>query len=145
MKTTMKKWMLTLVCLLFIGVTAHAGNDKPIRLGQMPVAAQQLIKKNFNGRRVALAKAESKNYEVVFTNGDKVEFDRDGRWKEISCKQSSVPPALVPAAISRYVKSHYAGRRIVKLERDRKEFEVNLDNGVEITFNKNFQVTDIDL
>ena len=92
-----------------------------------------------------MAKAESKSYEVVFTNGDKVEFDRDGRWKEISCKQSSVPPALVPAAISRYVKSHYAGRRIVKLERDRKEFEVNLDNGVEITFNKNFQVTDIDL
>ena len=133
MKTTMKKWMLTLVCLLFIG-TANAGNDKPIRLRQMPVAAQQLIKKNFNGRRVALAKAESKSYEVVFTNGDKVEFDRDGRWKEISCKQSSVPPALVPAAISRY-----------KLERDRKEFEVNLDNGVEITFNKNFQVTDIDL
>lgn len=144
MKTTMKKWMLTLVCLLFIG-TANAGNDKPIRLRQMPVAAQQLIKKNFNGRRVALAKAESKSYEVVFTNGDKVEFDRDGRWKEISCKQSSVPPALVPAAISRYVKSHYAGRRIVKLERDRKEFEVNLDNGVEISFNKNFQVTDIDL
>ena len=84
MKTTMKKWMLTLVCLLFIG-TANAGNDKPIRLRQMPVAAQQLIKKNFNGRRVALAKAESKSYEVVFTNGDKVEFDRDGRWKEISC------------------------------------------------------------
>lgn len=39
MKTTMKKWMLTLVCLLFIG-TANAGNDKPIRLRQMPVAAQ---------------------------------------------------------------------------------------------------------
>ena len=41
---------------------------------------------------VAMAKLESgmfyKSYDVVFTNGEKVEFDKSGEWKEVRCRQS---------------------------------------------------------
>ena len=85
-----------------------------------------------------------KSYDVVFNNGEKLEFDRRGNWTEIDCKMSSVPSALVPAKIRSYVKATYPGTKILKLEKDDNRYEVKLSNRLEVTFNKNFQVVDID-
>lgn len=148
MKLTLKKWMLALVCAFTLGFAAHADNEKPIQIGQLPAAAQQLVKKHFSNHKVALAKVEtgliSKEYNVIFTNGDHLEFDRNGQWTEISCKRTAVPPALVPAAIARYLRTNYPNQTVIKLERGRADYEVELATGVEITFNTKFQVIDID-
>ena len=40
-----------------------------------------------------------KSYDVIFTNGDKLEFDKKGVWTEVNCKYSAVPVAVVPDAI----------------------------------------------
>lgn len=148
MKKSLKIWMMALAGILLMGTTAMADNDKPITVNSLPAVARQVITKNFAGKKVALAKVESglvgKNYDVVFTNGDKVEFDKKGAWTEINCKQAGVPSALVPAAIRNYVIGNYAGNKVVKIERDSRKYEVELSNGLEITFNNKFQVTDID-
>ena len=85
-----------------------------------------------------------KSYDVVFNNGEKVEFDRKGNWTEIDCKMSSVPAGLVPAKIAQYVKSTYPGTKILQIEKDDSQYEVKLSNRLEVTFNRNFQVVDID-
>ena len=75
----MKKLVFLLVCLFTLQTVARADDDKPIQVTQMPQQAQQFIKQHFADSKVALAKMESdffyKSYEVIFTNGDKVEFD----------------------------------------------------------------------
>ncbi len=148
MKTNMKKWILTLACVFALGTTVSADNERPTTIDQLPAAAQQVIKQHFSTLKVALAKVESglleKSYDVIFTNGCKVEFGRDGQWTEISCKNSAVPAALVPAPIGKYLKATYPGVRITGIEKDRKEYEVQLSNGTEVTFNSKFQVIDID-
>ena len=63
---------------------------------------------------------------------------------EIDCKMSSVPAALIPAKIKQYVKSTYPGAKIIQIEVDASEYEVKLSNRLEVTFNKSFQVIDID-
>lgn len=140
--------LVALLCIFALSMNVMADNDKPITVNQLPAAAKTVVNTYFKGKKVALAKQESglieKSYDVVFTNGDKVEFDRKGNWKEIECKGSSVPAKLVPAAIKKYVNTNYAGNRIIKIEKDRTEYDVELSNGIEITFNKNFQVIDID-
>lgn len=73
-----------------------------------------------------------------------MEFDKKGNWKEIDCKLSAVPAKLIPAKIASYLKSNYPGVKVLKLEKGNNEYEVNLANGMEITFNKNFVVIDID-
>ena len=127
---------------------AMADNDKPISVRELPATAQQVIKKHFKAKKVALAKMETglfeKSYDVVFNNGEKVEFDRRGNWTEINCKMSSVPAALVPAKITQYVKSTYPGTKILEIEKDDNQYEVKLSNRLEVTFNRNFQVVDID-
>lgn len=148
MKRIIQTALVALVCLVTFQVSAVADNDKPVSMTQLPTTAQQLIKKYFSKKKVALAKQETglfeKSYDVVFNNGEKVEFDRRGNWTEIDCKMSAVPVALVPAKIAQYVKSTYPGTKILKIEKDDNRYEIKLSNRLEITFNSSFQVVDID-
>ena len=148
MKRIIQSAVVALVCLVAFSASALADNDKPISVNQLPATAQQTINKHFKAKKVALAKMETglfeKSYDVVFNNGEKVEFDRRGNWTEIDCKLSSVPAGLVPAKISSYVKSTYPGTKILEIEKDDSQYEVKLSNRLEVTFNKNFQVVDID-
>lgn len=149
MKMKMKRWMVACAGLLAMQGPVFADKNVPVSINNLPMMARQIIKKNFSKQKIALAKAENgwleKGFDVTFTSGDKVEFDRNGRWTEIDCKRSVVPSGLVPAAITRYVHSHYPDAKIVKIEKDKRKYEVELSNDVEITFNRKFQVTDIDI
>ena len=112
----MKKLVFLLVCLFTLQTVARADDDKPIQVTQMPQPAQQFIKQHFADSKVALAKMESdffyKSYEVIFTNGDKVEFDNKGNWEEVNCKYSAVPTAIIPATIQKYVTTNYPDAKI---------------------------------
>lgn len=144
----MKKLLLLLACMFTLSTVAVADTDKPIQIGQLPTPAQTFITTYFSKHKVALAKMESdllsKNYEVIFTNGDKVEFDRRGDWTEVKCTQNPVPDDIVPPAILAYVKTNYPDAAILKIERSKKEYEVKLSNRWEIKFNNRMQVIDID-
>lgn len=148
-KKDMKKFTTLFVALLAACATVSRAEDgKVIPASQLPAAAQAFISQHFAGRKVAVAKAETnfatKTYEVVFADGDHVEFDGKGRWEEIDCSASAVPAALVPAPIRKYVEANYPGATVLKIEKDRREYEVKLSNRMELTFDRKFNLTDID-
>ena len=145
----MKKLMILSAILMIFGITtACADNDKPITVTQLPAKAQQFIKTHFSKEKVAFAKLEREfletRYEVVFTNSSKIEFCKDGEWKEIDCKYSIVPSAVIPAQIAQYVSQNYPDTQIVKIDRDKRDYEVKITNGLELTFDKQFNLIDID-
>lgn len=117
----MKKILALLVCLLTISTGVRADDDRPVRFDQLPAKAQAYVKKYFPQEKVALAKMEKdffdKKYEVIFASSSKVEFFKDGTWKEVDCKYSAVPEAVIPEAILRYVKATYPDHKVVKIER----------------------------
>ena len=137
-----------LMCVLRVQTLALADNDQPIQIRQLPTKAQTLVTTYFKHHKVALAKMESglfyKSYDVIFTTGEKLEFDKSGDWTEIQCKASEVPVQVLPAEIRSYVSSTYPGAKVLEIERDGKEYEVKLSNGWEITFDNQFRVIDID-
>lgn len=133
--------------MLVLATTASAGNDKPIQVSQLPQTAQQFIKKYFGDRKVAFAKEESdfrKSYEIAFTTGDKIEFDRKGEWTDIDCKYSAVPAGIVPAQIVAYIAENYPDSQVVQIEKDLRSTEVKLDNRMEIKFDKQYRVIEMD-
>lgn len=145
----MKKLTLLWVCMFVFSSIVWAGDDRPIKITEMPKQAQKFIKSYFSTHSVAMAKMEtdflSKSYDVIFTNGDKVEFDKKGRWTNIDCEHSVVPSGVVPQSIKEYVQKQYPSAKIKKIElTDRKGFEVELSNDVDIEFDKRFNVIDID-
>lgn len=145
----MKKFAVLTVALLFVfALTGRADNDRPIAVDQLPQKAQQFIKQHFPKSKVALAKEEREfldlRYEVVFANSVKIEFLKDGEWKEVDCKYSAVPAAIVPVKIAEYVAKNYEDVQIVKIDRSKREYEVDLSNGLELTFDTKFNLIDID-
>ena len=137
-----------LMCISMLDVMAFNDSERPVAFASLPQQARSFITTHFPDVEVVRSLAEkdlfSLEYEVTLANGFSVEFDRKGNWTEIDCKQSVVPAKLVPAQIQKYVSENYSGNKILKIEKDRNEYEINLSNGVEIKFNQNFLVIDID-
>ena len=50
----------------------------------------------------------------------------------------------MPAQIASYIQQNYPGKSIIKIERHRSVYEVKLNNGMEVEFNRSFQVIDMD-
>ena len=144
----MRILMIAICCMMSFNIVANAGNDKPINVNELPATAQTLLSKHFKGQKVMLATIESgvvsRSYDVVLRNGTKLEFDKKGNLTEIDCKQGIVPSQLIPQAIKNYLKENYRGEAVRKIEWNKKEYEVELTNGIDLTFNKHFQLIDID-
>ena len=144
----MKKLFLAVVAMFAMSTLVMADNDKPVTVNQLPAKAQTFLTTYFKDAKVALATQEtelfSKSYDVVFNNGDKVEFDKSGEWTEVRCRLTGVPAELVPAPIAEYVKNMYPDTQILQIERDTRGYEIKLSNRLEITFNKQMQPVDID-
>ena len=148
MKRMIRVLMIAICCMMSCNMAANAGNGKPISVDALPAKAQTLLTEHFNGQKVMLATIESgvvsRSYDVVLKNGTKLEFDKRGNLTEIDCKQGIVPDQLIPQAITNYLKENYEGQSVRKIEINRKEYEVELTNGLDLTFNKHFQLIDIE-
>lgn len=139
--------MMVMVCsVVLFSTTACADKNKPIQVNELPAKAQTVLTTHFSGQKVALTIKENgfDGYDVVLQNGTKLEFDRKGNLTEVDCKQGTVPAKLIPQPIKSYVQTNYSGQNIKKMEIDKNEHEIELSNGLDITFNKRFQVIDID-
>ena len=148
MKRILRILMIAICCMVSCNMVANAGNDKPISVNALPAKAQTLLSQHFNGQKVMLATIESgvvsRSYDVVLQNGTKLEFDKKGNLTEIDCKQATVPAKLIPQAIRNHLKEKYPAQAVKKMEMNKNEYEVELANGLDLTFNKHFQLIDID-
>lgn len=145
----MKKLLFIALALSFTFSVAKAdGRDKVITKEQLPSAAQQLLASHFSGLKILLVSEDrefvSRNYEVLFEDGTKLEFTRDGEWKELDCRKGGVPAALIPGEIKAFVGERYPDAEIIQIDRDRNDYEVRLSNRLELTFDKKFNLIDID-
>ncbi len=144
----MKKIFIALACVFTLVTNACADNYHPITQTQLPEKAQTFLATYFPEAKISLARKEidvmELTYDVIFTDGTKVEFDRKGNWTEVDCLTHPLPSGIVPEAIEKVIRTQYPEAQATKIERDHREFDVKLNNRVELTFNKNMQLVDID-
>lgn len=144
----MKKIMSVLAVLFLALNVACANEDRPIQVEQLPAAAQKFIKAHFPDSKISYAKIDDKlvykEYEVMFADGVKIEFNGDGEWKDVDCKFGAVPAAIIPKKIASYVAKNYPDAKIIKIDRDRRDYEVSLSNRLELTFDMKFNLLEID-
>lgn len=145
----MKKILLTLVAIFSVGIfSAIANNDRVINKSQLPAPAQQFLNEHFAGVDLTYAKEErdifKHSFEVRLADGTKIEFTSKGEWDEVECRFGEVPAAIVPQAIKEYIDKNYAGAKVLYIEKDRNDYEVKLSNRLELKFDKDFNIYDID-
>lgn len=145
----MKKLAVILAGLaLAASAPAFAGEDRPINVEELPAASQQFIKTHYNNARVSYATVDqaivTRDYKVVFADGTKVEFAKNGEWTEVDTRSGAVPDAVVPQQIRDVVAQRFPGHKIRSIERDRRGYEVKLDNGLDLDFGTNYRLNKID-
>ena len=146
----MKKTFLTLFLMTTMFGAAYAdGREKPTSVDKLPQAAQEFLSAHFKDLTVAYAVEEQKytgkEYEVVYTDRTEIEFRSDGQRDSVGSKYSPVPASIVPQPIQTFVSgSNYPGQFIRQIDRNAYTWEVELSNGLEIKFDNQFNVIDID-
>ena len=108
----------------------------------------KFVQQYFPKANVLMVNAEWDEYEVRLSDGTQIEFTRASEWKKVDCEHATtytnVPAELVPVQISNYVKTSFANQSIVKIEKKRRSWEIELNSELEIKFDKNFNVIKID-
>ena len=143
----MKKFKFCLLMAVAMTMSLNVmadDDDRVITYQQLPQAAQTFLKQHFAKKVPLVVTADWDDYTIVYESGEKIEFDKKGNWKEVNCRASKVPMDIVPQQIKTYIQKNYPGKCIVKLDRHRSVYEVKINNGMEIEFNRNFQVIDVD-
>ena len=135
--------LMAMVMTMSLNVMAD-DDDRMITYDQLPQAAQTFLKTHFATKVPLLVTADWDDFTIRYESGEKIEFNRSGEWKDIECYNSKVPADAVPEQIYTYLNQNYPGKSVIKIERHRSVYEVKLNNGMEVEFNRNFQVTDVD-
>ena len=142
----MKKIVMTLIGLAAF-VTALSADDRPMAFEKLPVAAKEYIQTNFPGEKTTMVTKDDDlifaDYTVMLSNGIKLEFEHSGALTQIS-SPNGIPAELVPVSIRNYVQAHYPDAGYLDFEIGKRTYEVKLTNRMELKFNNNFHIIEID-
>ncbi|WP_353116979.1 PepSY-like domain-containing protein [Myroides odoratus] len=142
---------IALFAALNLSFTACSSDDsnavevEQVTLEQLPANTQQFIAGIFPNAAVLQANKVSKPnyygsyYKLRLNNKIEIDFDQNGNWTEIETEDRSAIPADFLAQevplIQAYVAEHYKSNHIIEIDRDRKGYEVTLNNELELIFN----------
>ncbi len=133
-----KLFIVSLVCLFAANTACHAF-ELPISTNLLPASAKNFIERNFPGRYIAYASIDTdymdSKYEVCLNDGTEIDFNWDGTLEKIDCHRAVVPQGFVPPAIRHFVRTHFPGAVIVKVDRERYGYDIELSNDIELKFN----------
>ncbi|MBD5172923.1 MAG: hypothetical protein HDT02_06900 [Bacteroidales bacterium] len=133
----MKRIITVMLVAVAASFSALVFAGTPVKQSELPKAAQTFLSKHFPGDNVRKAEKEQgrrgAEYDVDLVSGAEVDFRDNGDWKEVkAAKGKSIPAAIIPSAISKYVSTNHPGQRIVEISRKRGGYEVELSNGTEL-------------
>lgn len=127
----MKYLFMTMVCLL---LSMSCASDKVIPVEQLPAAITTFVQSNFPGKKIIYAEKDGKSLECRLDEGTKAEFTKLGEWKKVDCHTSAVPDGIIPEAIKTYVKSNFPNAFITQIEKERRYYDVELSNKLDLKF-----------
>jgi len=138
--------------LLLMAVACGASSrdsEEVISFDQLPSPARTFIETNFSGSQPSViikdVDGRKVEYEVKFSDGREVDFNKEGEWKDVDCERQEVPSAIVPAQIASEAAAKFPDAKIVKIKKEKTHWEIELSNDVEIEFNPDYSVRKVDL
>ena len=142
----MKK-IFALVTVVLASLQIINADDRPVTFNQLPAPAQEFITTNYPDEKISYATKDDDfilpDYNVMLANGVKIQFEHSGALEKIEAR-TGIPEDLIPLQIRDYVKIHYPDAIFVEYEIGKRSYDVKLSNRLEVKFNKNFNVIEID-
>lgn len=143
----MKKFF-SIVAMMVLFTMSACSQDQVGTFDQLPQNAQELINQHFNKDNISLIKIDKdltgNEYEVIFVDGTDLEFDKNGNLIKVDCGLTQVPTALVPEQVTTYVSTNYPNNFITEWGKEDRGWKAELNNGVDLLFNSQYEFTGID-
>lgn len=141
--------LLSVILLMTFSGLAHAQKVQKIDLNDLPEKAQAFIQKNFTKEKARYILKETEDllnieYKVDFLDKIKIKFDKKGNWKEVDGNRKPIPTLFIPEKILAYIRKSFPNNEVVKIEKDRKSYEVEISNGLELEFDADGNFIKID-
>ncbi len=134
----MKKIFLLAASFIFSIGAIYAGEEKNITMNELPVKAQEFIQTHWNNVGVTHIKMEKEfsktEYEVILANKTKIEFNKNGDWKDIENKETTIPMNVLMQPTITYIQNNYPGLGIREISKEHNHYEVKLENDLELKF-----------
>ncbi len=146
---TMKKlFAMALVAVMALFGANRAAADQWISPEEVPATLKTFVTQNF-GKDVTIVKASKDRkagafeYDVTLSNGVEIDYGVDQQWTEIDGEDAGVdiPAAIVGETIVSDINVRYPGAKVRKIERKYRGYEVTLNNGRELKYDKNGKLT----
>ncbi len=135
----MKKHFHLTMAFAALIVTLAGCSDRPVLPAQLPQEIQVFVQQYFPNQQVSYADKDwdwfGYQYDVMLADGTEINFDTNNAWDKVESRLNPVPAALVPAPIATYVNTNFQAVSIVKIDKERYGYEVELANGLELKFN----------
>ena len=147
LKDKIMKRMVIFIAVLTVFAVTSIADDRPATFAQLPQTAQAFINTNYPDEKISYATKDDDfilpDYNVMLANGVKIQFEHSGALEKIESR-AGIPVELIPFQIRDYVKMHYPDAIFVEYEIGKRSYEVKLSNRLELKFNRNFNVIEID-
>ena len=143
----MKKNLFVALLALTCSFTACA-KEQVITYDQVPEPAKAIVAAHFDATQVAYVLLDKglfdDEYEVRFNDGRTIEFNKAGELLKVDCKLMEVPSALVPEPVRAYVKASFPNAFITEWGKDDRGYKAELNNGLDLKFNRKFEFIRVD-
>ena len=124
-------------------------SDKPVIPEQLPAPVKSFIQQTYPGQTITFAQKDLEltgwKYEVFLADGTHVEFDTDDAWDKVESPMTQpVPVQLIPAPIATHLQTNFPGVFVTKIDKERNGYEIELATGVELKYNKQGALMEMD-
>lgn len=124
-------------------------SDKPVLPTELPAPVMSFIQQTYPGQTITFAQKDLEltgwKYEVFLADGSHVEFDTDDTWDKVESPMTQpVPAQLIPAPIATHLQANFPGTFVTKIDKERNGYEIELATGVELKYNKQGALIEMD-
>lgn len=143
----MRSIIVSVIFALVLLMTACS--DKPVVPEQLPVQVKTFIQQTYPGEAITFAQKDLEltgwKYEIFLVDGTHIEFDTDDMWDKIESPVARpVPQQLIPAPIASHLQANFPGTVVTKIDKERNGYEIELANGMELKYNKQGALMEMD-
>lgn len=133
---------------VFMASDAVAGGKEKKEV-VLPGKAKTFVSEYIDGDKIVKSKDDGDKFKIECASGTKIDFDRNGEWREIKNGKHGIPASAIkvlPNAAVLYLRNNYNDVAVKKIERRLEGYLVELDTSpdeCEILFAKEGNVKKI--
>ncbi len=131
----MKRFLVVLMS--FFVLSTFVSCDRVVSPDKLPNQAKQFIAAHFPGVDVLSVRKDGFQYEAVLFDGTELEFRHNGQWIKVDCGMNPLSNCILPANTTNYLTTRSPMNFATHVKYEHKRYEVELNNELDLLFDKN--------